>query len=339
MDERCDGRSNSFGNSNLQREFVISSWNIRGARPKLAEIAEELRRKKIDVCGIQETKTEGEFTERDYKFVCFEREQKQYGQGFAIRSDLKIVEQTRISDRIAKLVLRKRESWAQRKIGPIEHILHRTKTNRNQLTILNCYAPHMGLVTSNKEYAEKFYKELLDTWKSLKSKDCIILGDFNAKLGCKEFHGGPVGSHARGLRNLNGDYLYEFLTHTNYIAANTLFKHKACNITTWEGHIKDRKVFNQIDYILVPYNRKHSLIDSRSHQCFTVDTDHRLVTAKLIRKNDLKRNKIKKGSRRTTEDSTLIELKEKSHHQPENLTDLQESREVQERAKQGEQCH
>ena len=96
MDERCDGRSNSFGNSNLQREFVVSSWNIRGARPKLAEIAEELWRKKIDVCGLQETKTEGEFTEGDYKFFCSEREQKQYGQGFAIRLDLKIVEQTRI---------------------------------------------------------------------------------------------------------------------------------------------------------------------------------------------------------------------------------------------------
>ena len=120
----------------------------------------------------------------------------------------------------------------------------------------------MSIVTSNVENAEKIYKELLVKWKSLKSKNCITLGDFNAKLGCTEFQGGPVGTHAMGLRNLNDDYLCDFLTKTNYIAPNTFFKNKACNTTTWEGHIKDRKVFNQIDYILVLHNRKHSLFDS-----------------------------------------------------------------------------
>ena len=60
-------------------------------------------------------------------------------------------------------------------------------------------------------------------------------------LGCKKFPGGPTGSHARGLRNTNGDYLYEFYVEANLAAANNLVKHKACNITTWEDRKTDRE--------------------------------------------------------------------------------------------------
>ena len=64
-----DGRSNSFEDSTIQHVFVISTWIIQGARPKIEEMAEELEKKKIDVCGLQETKTEGKFLEEDYKLV------------------------------------------------------------------------------------------------------------------------------------------------------------------------------------------------------------------------------------------------------------------------------
>ena len=101
----------------------------------------------------------------------------------------------------------------------------------------------------------------------MKTKDHILLGDFNAKLRCKKF----PGSHERGLRNTNREYLFELCVEANLVAVNTLFKHKAYNITTWEGSIKGRKAYNQIDYILVPHHRKHSIIDARSHQTFTVD--------------------------------------------------------------------
>ena len=65
MDERWDGRSNSFGNShsgiyfgnsNLKRSFRIATWNIRGLLKKIPEITTTLEKKKVDICGLQETK-------------------------------------------------------------------------------------------------------------------------------------------------------------------------------------------------------------------------------------------------------------------------------------------
>ena len=79
----------------------------------------------------------------------------------------------------------------------------------------------------------------------------IITGDFNAKLGCKDFIGGPIGSFARGIRNANGDLRFDFLAKHKLLAANTFFKHKACQITTWEGYLRGKKVFNQLDYIII----------------------------------------------------------------------------------------
>lgn len=51
-------------------------------------------------------------------------------------------------------------------------------------------------------------------------------------------------------------------------------------------------IFNQIDYVLVRQNRRHTLTNARSYYSNTVSTDHRLVICTLemkIRKNNVKR--------------------------------------------------
>ena len=89
----------------------------------------------------------------------------------------------------------------------------------------------MGITAKNPEETEKLYRDLDELLKSPKGKYIIILGKFNAKLGC--IRGGPVGLFARGVRNANGEILYEFLDRHNFIAANTIFKSKASHFTTW----------------------------------------------------------------------------------------------------------
>ena len=101
-----------------------------------------------------------------------------------------------------------------------------------------------------------------------------------------------MGSHARGIRNTNGDHLFEFLESSNYVASNTFFKHRACHITTWQGEINGKRVYNQIDYILIPFQRKQSMTNARSYHCFSADSDHRLVVTTLYRKNDFERSKL-----------------------------------------------
>ena len=158
--------------------------------------------------------------------------------------------------------------------------------------------------------AKKFYKELDAAIRKFEGEDVVTLGDFNAKLGSKDFDGGPIGSHARGIRNENGEFLHDWLEDHKFFATNTFFKHRACNITTWAGVIRGRRVFNQIDFIHLRNSRKHSVTDARSHQIFTVDSDHRLVMVTMWRKNDFERTKKVKAQ--TTTDPTLLFLQKKN---------------------------
>ena len=87
----------------------------------------------------------------------------------------------------------------------------------------------MGQVNENEEHAENFYRQFEDTLAKFKGLDCLVLGDFNAKLGYKNADCGSIEAHARGVRNLNGEHLYKLLLKFNLIAANTFFKHMACN--------------------------------------------------------------------------------------------------------------
>ena len=73
----------------LERKLSVATWNVRGLRPKLPEIAKILEKQEIDVCGLQETKTEGELEEQGYDFICFNRDNKAYGIGFAVKKSVK----------------------------------------------------------------------------------------------------------------------------------------------------------------------------------------------------------------------------------------------------------
>ena len=55
MDERCNGRSNIFGNLNLNC-FSVATWNIRSLKPKIEDVSDILERKAVDICSFQDTK-------------------------------------------------------------------------------------------------------------------------------------------------------------------------------------------------------------------------------------------------------------------------------------------
>ena len=236
-----------------------------------------------------------------------------------MKKDIEVIEASSISDRIAYIKIRKCSKWGMRS-EEMRKVFYRLEKKKSEMVIINCYAPHMGLVQKNPEIAKKFYKELREVKEKFRGQDVLIVGDFNAKLGSKESDGGPVGSHARGIRNENGDSLYLFLADHQMIAANTFFKHKASHITTWEGAHNNKKIYNQIDYILIPANRKKSMINARSHIVHEVDTDHRLVTAVLFRKNDYERKKQPPKTRKECSDKILGELKLKKRNLRERQT-------------------
>ena len=67
----------------------------------------------------------------------------------------------------------------------------------------------------------------------------------------------------------------------NLIETNTQFKHPARHLTTWQGKLKDKTIYNTFDYILSYNKMKRFIKDSRSYSGITTSTVHRLVKMKL----------------------------------------------------------
>ena len=63
----------------------------------------------------------------------------------------------------------------------------------------------------------------------------------------------------------------------NLTATNTLFKHPARHLTTWQGKLNNKMVFNTIDYIITQQKIISYIKNSRSYSGIKLSTDHRLV--------------------------------------------------------------
>ena len=192
MDGRCDGRSRARKRPvNLKQQLVIGSWNVRGFRNKETEVLESLKSRNVQICGLQETKTgKDEYESGDYNIFLFDRDNPQYGLGFAVSRGLKVLDCNRVSHRICTLTIQKEEKWKTTRTGECSHKIYQVEKQKTKLSIINCYAPHMGLTMKDPLLGKEFYAELVKNYKSFAGQDVIITGDFNAKLGCKDFIGG-----------------------------------------------------------------------------------------------------------------------------------------------------
>ena len=270
--------------------LTLGTWNVRGLRPKILDIEEFLEKKDVDICALQETKTDEILDpENNYKRILFERSSKYLGLGFLVKNSVNVTDKGQLDDRTAYITVRKKTEF-KAKPTPSGVKIFRVKRKVSELVLYNIHAPHMGTTKKSPEITEKFYGELNNLITKAKGKDICLLGDFNAKLGKSDTKFSCVGTHSRGFRNENGDYLIDLLMKNNLIACNTFFKHRACHIT-FQQKKGNNTIYNQIDYILLRQNRKHSMINARSHINDRIDSDHRLVTTTIHKKIDFQRNK------------------------------------------------
>ena len=84
-----------------------------------------------------------------------------------------------------------------------------------------------------------------------------------------------------------GTALAHFLDAHGLFACNTSFAHSARHPTSWQGARRDAatdilvKIYNVIDYIVCRQPQKVLLRDSRSYFGTTLESDHRLVDARI----------------------------------------------------------
>ncbi|CAH2083583.1 unnamed protein product [Euphydryas editha] len=191
------------------------------------------------------------------------------GVGFLIKKALKnyIHELLGISDRIAILNInfpRYRKPW----------------------TIIQVYAPTELAPDCE---SEGFYSILADIIKKYLNNYLILMGDFNARVGCREAGEEIIlGKHGYGMRSANGHRLIELLLQNNLTLLNSVFKKKPNTKWTWIS--PDGKYKNEIDYIIS--NKPKFFNDTHIIQNLNFNTNHRMVRCRL-KKFPTKRGRIK----------------------------------------------
>ena len=262
-------------------QLNFATWNVRGFTTHLKRelFARDMKRYRIDVCGIQETKhkqaDEIILPGGTGKVLLFEHADTKLAQnrGIGLFVGNRLLPHLRsyekCTDRIGKAIFEV-PGWQRR------------------LEFVIAYGPTLPSCTKSPEERDQFYESLDKVVSKVPSRSHLyICGDFNSKIGKRQ----PadtwacLGRWSRGMRNENGEALLFFAENQGLTIANSCFQHKARHMTTWEGSIKPKKgesvpVYNQIDYILCRF--KQHLKDCRAYSGTIMSSDHRLLIAKVF---------------------------------------------------------
>ena len=261
--------------------FVVATFNARGltARYKQLDFVRDLMARKVSLCCVQETKLNDDLDfslspredgKEQHRFIFLKPSIPAYGLAFVVAPCIAplISRHWAVSDRVAVISLR----------FPL------TRGGKLDVHIVNCYGPTAELTKRDPTIGEEFFESVSKTVLSLKNAHSLVIlgGDFNARLGLKQAGDTFMGSFGRGIRNDNGRRLAEFAELHNFIVANTCFQHQHKHRTTWEAISKtNKKIYNQIDFVLVPKDVKIVLQQARSYAGLLTQSDHRLVICRL----------------------------------------------------------
>ena len=243
------------------RRLVIATLNCRTL--KTQEREEELEKALIginyDVIGLCEIRRQGEaiIEKENGNLITYIGNTKgQRGTGFLINKRIKENVDTikGINDRIAMLKI---------KIG------------KRTILIIQIHAP---TAQSSDEEIEEFYNTLEDTINKNRRQLNIILGDFNAKIGKKEYPEEEVlGNYGTGKRNERGEKLIHFAESQKMKIANTFFKGNLNEKWTWIS--PDGKTKNIIDHIMI--DKLECVIKTEVIKDLNFDSDHRMTRIEL----------------------------------------------------------
>jgi endonuclease/exonuclease/phosphatase family metal-dependent hydrolase len=132
--------------------------------------------------------------------------------------------------------------------------------------------------SSTEEEIVKFYNLLDDTLINYKANRTYIMGDFNSKVGSKEFEDEePMGPYGYGARNKRGDRLIQCVQGQRLKVINTFYKKNLNSRWTWLPLNGKTKI--EIDFILA--NKLEGMKDIQIINGVKFNTDHRMVRLNL----------------------------------------------------------
>ncbi|EYC33327.1 hypothetical protein Y032_0002g726 [Ancylostoma ceylanicum] len=236
----------------------VGSLNVGTLTGKTREIADFMKRRRIHVLCLQETRWKGSKAREigdGIKLFYHGLEAKRNGVAIAVSGPLKehVSSVNRVSDRIISL---------------------RIATKDGFWTVVSVYAPQCGCTEADKE---AFYEELDDVIRSAPEGDYMtVAGDFNGHVGqdrqgFERVHGGI----SFGRRNQEGERIIELAEAHDLAIASTFFiKRESQKITYCSGGRQ-----SEIDHILVRRQFLKTVKDVKTIPGEEIAGQHRPVVA------------------------------------------------------------
>ena len=186
------------------------SWNVRSISGRETEVCEDLRKRKVDVCCLQEVRWRGEGPRfigvkgRRYMLLWCGNDDKTVGVGILVKEELSenVVEIRRRCDRVMATEL---------------------VFGEEVVRVICAHAQQSGKPDSEKE---RFYEEMACEWSMANANEMVLeLGDFNGHVGkyAKGFEGIHGGCEI-GKRNVEGRMLLDFCVQKELCVVNTWYK-------------------------------------------------------------------------------------------------------------------
>ena len=258
----------------------FGTLNVGSLCGRKTKVCEELKKRKVDVCCIQETKWKGQGARfmgtsgRRYKLWRSGNGAGFGGVGVLVKEEISgnVVEVRRKSDRVMAIVL---------------------TLGREVMCVICAYGPQSGRPDAKKV---RFYDEMGSEWDLGSSSEIIVsLGDFNGHVGkYAEGFEGVHGGNGVGKRNAEGRRLLEFCDERQLCVANTWFKKTDKRKITYSA---GGGCGTEIDFVIVGEKYRKYIRDVKvipwelQHRMVVVDLDKK-VLKKIVRKERIVRRKI-----------------------------------------------
>ena len=237
----------------------LASLNVGTLTGQFLELVDVLRKKKVDVACIQETRWKGEKTKEanGFKLWYSGLVNSRNGVGILLSTKLKdkVVEIKRCGDRIMYIRL---------VVGTVIG------------TVICVYAPQVGLGDIE---SMAFWGCLDDLVRGIPNDQLLFVGgDFNGHIGASvDGYQGIHGGFGYGVRNEHGSTLLDFATAHDLVIVNSCFRKSDNNLITFRsgGHA------TQIDYLLIRSRDFRFCSDCQVFPKESCASQHRLLAMDL----------------------------------------------------------
>jgi len=264
-------------------------WNVRSMNGKEEELVAEMKKYRLEVVGVSETKVRGNGL-------------KQIGDVSCVYSG---VQEGRAKGGVAILLSGRFGAYLKEWKCVDERIVWiRLKIEGVWVTVVQVYAPTEDRTQSVKD---EFYVKLQDTVGRVARGDLlIVMGDLNARVGDEtDIWGEVLGRYGEEICNENGRRLLQFSSEHNLLIANTWFPHKKIHMYTWE--CRGRGLRSLIDYFLIGKEYRKQVVDVKAVRGAELGSDHYLVLLKIKLKVE---RRVRGMDRRLRQQIKINKLKE-----------------------------